>query len=171
MQKILALVLCWFLASSMGYAQTDDWNAVTALSPGTLLRIELGRGREAEGVLQEVDDTQLTLEERVPAPRAEIRKVEQLGVRKTGKLARWGFLIGAVSGASWGYGSTVWNRGIWALFRCGLGPNRRPDRRDRRRTITGTNLNLSCTVVPEPLCAVAAKQRRRACPMPILLRA
>ena len=105
MKRILVLVVCWLLASSMGYAQTDDWNAVTALSPGAPLRIQLGLGREADGVLQKADDTQLTLEKRLPAPRAEIRKVERLGIRKIGAFARWGFLIGAASGASWGYGS------------------------------------------------------------------
>jgi len=116
MPKIPAFVLCWFLASSSGYAQTDDWNAVTALSPGTPLRVELETGRDVKGVLQRVDDAQLTLETRVPVIRAQIRKIERLGARRTDKFARWGFLIGALGGASWGYGSTLSNRGTWALL-------------------------------------------------------
>ena len=101
MQKAVSVSICWLLASSMGYAQSD-WSSVTALSPGTRLRIESVRAGDAKGLLLAVDDGQLTLRGKPPAARADIRKVEQLGDRQTGRFAKRGFLIGfwgAVIGA------------------------------------------------------------------------
>jgi hypothetical protein len=116
MQRAMGVVVCWLVACSVGHAQSGDWNSVTALSPGTRLRIELVRRRQAEGILQNVDDAQLTLVKRVPAPRTEIRKIERLGHPSVGKFARWGFLVGVVSGASLAYATAEGSKGAWALF-------------------------------------------------------
>ena len=58
---------------------------------------------------------QLTLQGKPPAVRDQIRKVEQLGSTRTGKLAKWGFLIGAVTGASLAYASVEGSKGPWVL--------------------------------------------------------
>ena len=116
MQRTTCIFVCWLLLSSHGYAQSD-WTAVTAIAPGTPLRIELDQGRYAEGGLQAADDTQVTLLRRartLAAPRADVRKIERLGARKTAKRAGWGFLIGTVGGAILGYSVTETNRGAWA---------------------------------------------------------
>ena len=115
MQKITCVVLCWLLASSIGYAQSD-WSALTTLTPGSRLRIESLRGGHAEGILQAVDDVQLTLEKRPAAPRAEIRKVKLLAAPRTGRFAKWGFLIGGVGGASLAYATAEGSKGTWALL-------------------------------------------------------
>jgi hypothetical protein len=113
MQKVACVMMCWIFASSIGYAQSD-WGAVTATPPGTRLRIEAQKGRQVEGVLEAVDDTQLTLQRKPPAARADIRKVERLGAPRTAKLAKWGFLVGAVSGAALSYAVVETNKGPWA---------------------------------------------------------
>jgi len=111
--------MCWLLASSIGSAQSD-WGAVAAIPPGTQLRLEAERGRRAEGTLEVVDHTQLTLQGKSPAPRTLIRKVERLGATRTSKFAKWGFLIGAVGGVALGYSVVETNKGPWAL-RMGFG--------------------------------------------------
>jgi hypothetical protein len=116
LQQAVVIVACWLLASSIGYAQSDNWNAVTALAPGTRLRVELARGQTADGILKVVDDLQLTLERKVPAPRAAVRKVKRLGLPRTREFAKWGLLIGAVTGASLAYATVERSKGAWALL-------------------------------------------------------
>jgi hypothetical protein len=115
MQKAVSVLICWLLASSMGYAQSD-WSAVTALSPGTRLRIESVRGGEAKGLLRAVDDGQLILQGKPPAKRADISKVEQLGDRQTGRFAKRGFLIGGVLGGTIGYFRVESSKGLFAAW-------------------------------------------------------
>jgi uncharacterized membrane protein YgcG len=115
MQKATCVVMCWLLASSIGYAQSD-WSAVTALPSGTRVRIEAERGRYAQGVLQAVDDMQITLQKKPPATRADIRKVELLGAHQTARFAKRGFIIGAVAGISMSYATAQRSKGAWALF-------------------------------------------------------
>ncbi len=102
MRHLITVVVigCSFVAPT--YAQSD-WSAVTALPPGTPLRIEGERGRHAEGELQAVDDMQLTLRGKTPAARGDIRKVERLGRYQVGQHARRGFWIGAVAGSIVGW--------------------------------------------------------------------
>ena len=115
MQKAVSVSICWLLASSMGYAQSD-WSSVTALSPGTRLRIESVRAGDAKGLLLAVDDGQLTLRGKPPAARADIRKVEQLGDRQTGRFAKRGFLVGAVLGGTIGYFRVESSKGLFAAW-------------------------------------------------------
>jgi hypothetical protein len=75
------------------------------------------RGRYAEGTLQAIDDTQITILRNASvmiAPRAEVRTVERVGARQTAKRAGLGLLIGAVGGAILGYAVTETNKGAWA---------------------------------------------------------
>lgn len=116
MRKAICVLMCWLLSPSLGYAQSD-WEAVKALAPGTPLRIDVDRGRYAEGTLQAIDDTQITIVRNTrvtTASRAEVRQVERVGARQTAKRAGWGLVIGAVGGAILGYAATETNKGAWA---------------------------------------------------------
>ena len=100
MRKPVCLLVCSLLASSVAHAQSD-WKAVTALLPGTRLRIEATQKRgSAEGA---------------PASRNEIGKVERLSAPKRAKYAKWGFAIGAVAGAIAGYTTAETNKGYWTF--------------------------------------------------------
>src|SRR5436190_17063179 len=115
MRKLITLAVIGRSFVAPAYAQSD-WNALTTIPLGTRLRIESLRGGDAKGLLQAVDDAQITVQGTPPAARADIRMVEQLGRGQTGEFARRGLLIGAVCGGGLGVSTAQSRRRTWAAL-------------------------------------------------------
>ena len=120
MKWLASILACGFVASSVGYAQSNDWNTVRALPAGTHLVIELSVRHRLHGVLQGVDDATLTIEKYPPVARADIQRIAQLGDPQIGRSAKWGFLTGAAGGVTLGYVTAQGSKGTWALLQ-GIG--------------------------------------------------
>ena len=105
-------------ASPMAQEPYHDWEAVKALSSGSAVRIEQFGGRQVEGRLGSVDDTEITVVEKdtaIPLDRQTIRQVGRVG-RQVKRRAGIGSLVGAVGGAILGHSVAEANRGLWTVL-------------------------------------------------------
>jgi hypothetical protein len=109
-------------------AQAQTWHELQAVTVGTELFIQDQQERHAEGLLQSIEDAQLTITRAAHVYPIERDRIARVQVRKRDPL--WnGMLIGLVyavashvafGGGAWSGRETVWNYagsvGVWALL-------------------------------------------------------
>jgi len=89
-------------ATVPGRAQSR-WDALRALPGGVRLEIENLAGEFLEGRVRSVSDVGITIDTKkatVDVPRPSVGRVILIGARRTGRGARWGFLVGAAAGVA-----------------------------------------------------------------------
>jgi hypothetical protein len=113
------------LTSGVAAQSRSDWQAVVALQPGVLLRVDTFSRERLRGPLQRVDNDRLTLAVStgpVDIPRGSVRRVIQIGDRHVGRDARRGLLVGAAAGGTLGALAAETNKRSWsALMAAGWG--------------------------------------------------
>jgi hypothetical protein len=127
-QKAIAVITtgCFLAILTGGVAaqSQSDWQAVVALQPGVVLRVETFSRERLRGPLERVDSDHVTLASpkgAVDIPRGSVRRVIQVGNRHVGRYALRGLLIGAAAGGTWG-ATVETNKGKWsALMAVGWG--------------------------------------------------
>lgn len=100
----VALVFSFFVPAFTQGLQ-HDWGGVQALKTGAMLRIEQLGGRQVEGQLVSVDDTEITIVAGATTTvmdRQSVRQVDRVG-RPVRKRALLGLLIGGGGGAIIGH--------------------------------------------------------------------
>lgn len=103
-------------------AKRSSWAAVQALPAGSSVSVQLWTSPALEGDIVSSNGEQLVVllgGAAIRLQRLAIRRITLVGNRTVARRARWGFLIGAIAGATVGATTAETNRGRWALFLSG----------------------------------------------------
>lgn len=107
-----------FSVSALSQGLQHDWDGLKTLSTGARVRVEQLGGRQDEGRLVSVDDTEIAIVVRattIVLDRQSIRQIHRVG-RPVRKRAVLGLLIGGGGGAILGYSAAETNKGLWTAL-------------------------------------------------------
>ena len=119
MMVVVALLMNLTPAMAQQGTASTDWSAVTAISPGEKLRIELKDGKKINGRLHTVSDSMITLErgsKTNDVSRDSISRVYRM-VGSTGKSVGKAAAIGAAIGGGIGVGLGIASGGYEDISR------------------------------------------------------